>query len=91
MKKYRFPYANDQGRCHDCGVSAGEWHYDGCDVERCPRTFQQRLGCDCGYCDDLNLVEKIPFGFEDEVTRKLSDDTWSTGVPDEVPTSQPKG
>ena len=72
MKKYIFPYANEDGRCHDCGVSAGEWHYDGCDVETCPFTFKQRIGCDCGKCEELGLTDKVPFGFELEEVRKLA-------------------
>jgi hypothetical protein len=69
MKKYVFPYANKDGKCHDCGVSAGEWHYEGCDVEACPYTMGQRITCGCGKCDSLSLSEKIPFGFEAEEVR----------------------
>ena len=72
MKKFIFPYANKEGRCHDCGVSVGEWHHNGCDVERCPSTFNQRIICDCGKCEELKLTDKIPFGFETEVARELA-------------------
>ena len=75
MKKYTFPCSDSEGRCHDCGVSAGEWHYDGCDVERCPFTFKQRIGCDCGRCEDLALTEKIPFGFETKEVREAVEKT----------------
>lgn len=69
--KYRFPYSDGHGLCHDCGVLPGQWHHDGCDVERCPFTFVQRIGCDCGKCDDLQLTDKVPFGFEEEKIAKI--------------------
>ena len=70
-KKFVFPFADENGRCHDCQVSAGEWHHDGCDVERCPNTFEQRISCECGNCGPktLTLQAKVPFGFECEVVR----------------------
>ncbi len=72
MKKYTFPFADENGKCHDCGVSAGEWHHDGCDVERCPFAWRQRISCDCGNCKQLALTDKVPFGFESkEVLRAV--------------------
>ncbi len=73
-KKFIFPYAGSDGRCHDCGVSAGEWHHEGCDVEACPHTFKQRITCDCGQCGEMNLSlpEKVPFGFEEERVRNFA-------------------
>ena len=60
-KEYIFPYAREDGRCHDCACLPGEKHYDGCDVERCPKCKEQRLGCEC----DIKFPDKIPFGFEE--------------------------
>lgn len=33
--------------CHDCGAIKGEFHVEGCDVERCAGCGGQRFGCDC--------------------------------------------
>jgi hypothetical protein len=38
--------------CHDCFVIRGEFHLDGCDMERCPRCSGQYLGCGCRRDDD---------------------------------------
>jgi hypothetical protein len=70
--KYRFPYSDENGLCHDCGVLPGQWHHDGCDVEKCPFTEFQRLICDCGGCGKLGLTEKIPFGFEETTVREMA-------------------
>jgi len=71
-KKYLFPYSTKDGRCHDCGVLPGEIHHEGCDVERCPFTYVQKLGCGCGKCNKkLPFRVRIPFGFEDYRIRKV--------------------
>ena len=33
--------------CPDCGTPVGDRHKPGCDVERCPKCFQQKLFCGC--------------------------------------------
>jgi hypothetical protein len=38
--------------CHDCAVVKGEFHVEGCDVERCPACGGQRFNCDCEACED---------------------------------------
>ena len=36
-------------QCHDCGVSEGEFHHPGCDMERCPFCGDQLISCGCCY------------------------------------------
>ena len=68
-KKYLFPYAKADGRCHDCNVLVGEVHYEGCDVERCAHCLKQAIGCDCKM--DTPFSYRIPFGLEDKRIRKV--------------------
>jgi hypothetical protein len=42
----------DHAPCHDCGVWKGQYHFVGCDVERCPACDGQVISCDCSYADD---------------------------------------
>ena len=71
-KKYLFPYAKADGRCHDCNVLLGEVHHEGCDVERCPDCLGQAIGCECK--KPIKFPDKIPFGLEDEKIRKIIED-----------------
>lgn len=44
----RIPYGADQDmRCHDCGVLPGGLHHYGCDAEECPRCHGQMITCKC--------------------------------------------
>jgi hypothetical protein len=38
--------------CHDCFAAPGQYHMDGCDVERCPICHGQAIGCGCDFEDD---------------------------------------
>ncbi len=35
--------------CHDCNAKEGEYHYRGCDMERCPYCGCQLISCGCCY------------------------------------------
>lgn len=42
----------DKRPCHDCAVVKGEFHVEGCDVERCSGCGGQRFNCDCEPYED---------------------------------------
>lgn len=44
----------DRQPCHDCAVVKGQFHVEGCDVERCPICGGQAMGCDCDDYEDEN-------------------------------------
>jgi hypothetical protein len=46
-------------RCHDCGVEAGQYHREECDVERCPYCCGQLVTCDCRRKPPLD--DRIPW------------------------------
>ena len=35
--------------CGDCGAKKGEYHWDGCDQEYCPKCGEQLLMCECNW------------------------------------------
>jgi hypothetical protein len=49
-------FAMKRYTCHDCGVSEGELHELGCDMERCPFCGGQLICCDCGAGQDEFVI-----------------------------------
>ena len=43
----------DRQPCHDCGVTKGELHIFGCDVERSPNCSEQVIYCECDFDDEF--------------------------------------
>lgn len=42
------PFVDQYGDgCWDCGVSDGNTHHNGCEIERCPRCRGQLIDCGC--------------------------------------------
>lgn len=58
----RVPYArhkyhsaalrDDEINCHDCGVTIGQLHHPGCDMESCPKCGGQAISCYCSTDED---------------------------------------
>lgn len=65
--------------CHDCGVSEGEIHHLGCDMERCPFCGKQLISCDCCY-EKLNLIDKRKYNYD---TAYLPIEIYENGLNDE--------
>ncbi|HTA46385.1 MAG TPA: hypothetical protein VK789_28275 [Bryobacteraceae bacterium] len=59
-KETRYPPPDPGRRCHDCGVSVGQFHHPGCDVEECPRCCRQLLSCPCN--DEGMFADLAPTG-----------------------------
>ena len=48
--------------CHDCGVSEGQIHQWGCDMEACPFCGGQLISCDCDKTnEEIEAKGRIPY------------------------------
>lgn len=58
----RMPYGAEGGDtdspCHDCNVTAGQYHHSGCDWERCPICGGQAMCCDCPITELVQIKRK---------------------------------
>jgi len=62
VKYNRYPYGNTEWNaisplhqfCPDCTAALGEFHYEDCDIEICPKCQRQLLSCEC----ELMLYEE---------------------------------
>lgn len=50
-------------RCPGCGVTIGNPHINGCDVEHCPECGRQKISCDCYFQDSSTLPAIVWSGF----------------------------
>ena len=64
----------ERHKCGDCGVSEGELHELGCDMECCPFCGHQLISCDC--CYDLLNIDNAPGtqAYEHGLTQKQGEE-----------------
>lgn len=48
--------------CHGCGAKYGEYHHQGCVVERCPTCGQQFITCD--HAEQLKVLDLTSLGLK---------------------------
>lgn len=81
------------GACHDCGVSAGDLHHPGCDMEKCGACGEQRLLCPCrptplwvcplcGENLEANGIVEVRTGITAWTIWKRSGERWDIGEED---------
>lgn len=53
-----YDYADDDGRCPDCGVKIGFYHHIGCGIEVCPRCENLADSCSCTRSGKIKIHAK---------------------------------
>ena len=56
-------------KCGDCGRKPGEYHIEGCDIERCPICKLQAFGCECAVA--ISTDEKYWIDKEDKRIERI--------------------
>lgn len=73
-KKYERLKNDDDDTCGDCGVGAGKYHHDACDLETCPRCGEQAIGCGCLFTKkQLEQMKKNPGKILKEILAKAKE------------------
>lgn len=72
----------DKPICHDCGVTEGQIHEFGCDMECCPFCGHQLISCNCvykllGLQNDMKYSEETYFLPPKVFSEGLSDEQYS--------------
>lgn len=57
-------------KCHDCGISEGQIHHYGCDMEECPFCGEQLISCQCAYRMLYIDVREGTWAYENGLTKE---------------------
>ena len=85
------PAPRARSTCHDCGVTEGEIHFRGCDMERCPFCGGRLITCDCVYGKFYPEYRPLRWNHEkgywaedNHPTDGLPREVYENGIPDDI-------